>query len=173
MSIKAKFTDAQIKRIRNWGGKSDVAPILDKCSQIWRFWLKEEFDRNSAGGGEWPRLKRSTIQRKIRKKAKAPTAILKDEWKLYKAVQKETVISISHFPVVEMGQISSVTATKKFGIGHGVYKNRLTVDDVADIHQRGAGRLPPRPVFKEPPPEKVEQMEKLAVNMILEAWRIK
>lgn len=164
----------ELRKILNWGrNTAEIAPMLKRCSEIWREYLIERYEENSSGRGDWEPLKPSTILSKRRKGSKYPEKILFDSGQLFDSVKDQTIIGFKDFPYFGMGEhrsISRVKSSLSIGIGNATYRNGKTVEEIADIHQIGGENLPARPIFVEPPPEVQERMASAVVAMMLKEW---
>ena len=114
---------------------------------IYRSAMQERFAKFSTGGGNWRKLKPSTIRRRrqaVRNTKFGRTAsILRDTGTLLAALN----------PVLSPGSLEKLT---EFGIlvGFGGASRHpgggRTIKEIAEIHQSGLGRVPKREIIVKP-----------------------
>lgn len=80
---------ADLSRVLNVSrySKSNQLTLLQTAASRYLQYLKNRFIRLSAGGGEWPKLKRITIQSKKKRGASNPRAILREFNELFGAIK--------------------------------------------------------------------------------------
>ena len=119
------------------GGSGAMREALEKASGIYLQSMYERFNRYSSGGGDWAPLKQSTISRK------GHDAILIDTYTLRNTLDPRSRVS--------SGLISAGTAGYRIGIPDGVPhpRSKLSVSQLASVHQQGLGRVPARKIIVE------------------------
>jgi hypothetical protein len=161
MSVKVNL--APLKRFpddvrRGLAGRS--GPIRDAVrvwAAMYRSFAQERFKVQSRGGGEWPPLKDSTVKRrrKGRRGSNAPRA----------SILWNTGTLVGGLTPRFVGAPGQLQEDIPFGVrvGYGPdphpgSNGRVTVKDLAQWHQTGAGNLPERPIIVDPDRRTVQMM---------------
>jgi hypothetical protein len=145
---------------------SDLDAMYKRWAARYLGFAQRRFARQSRGGGEWPRLAQSTVQKRRRggrsrggsnqvatnpRATGGRVAILRDTGTLYGALdigaRSNTRRINNGIRVGFMGQQP-----------HG--NSRITIAHLAAIHQFGRGRVPKRPIIVEPDRPTIEGMRR-------------
>ncbi|MEM7227253.1 MAG: hypothetical protein AAF432_00415 [Planctomycetota bacterium] len=138
--------------LRTGGSGSPVRAMLRQWGTRYARQVRSDFDRNSKGGGDWQRLRPSTVRgrrkggarrggvTRVRGKRQRRSAILVDTGLLKAGLRR--------------GQPGNLFRDVPRGIRVGFTENRhpggKSYAQIADYHHRGAGRLPRRRIFRKP-----------------------
>jgi hypothetical protein len=147
----------QINRACNSSGGSQLDGVFKQWGVRYLAWTKRLFLKNSAGGGDWPALKASTIAsrragrtRKHRERGRGyrkrgPTgkvSILRDTGTLFKALTIGAAGNLFKF----------IKGGVRVGFG-GPAKHpegKATIRDIAVFHDQGKGNLQKRQILHKP-----------------------
>jgi len=162
------------------GGASSnslMGRMFKTWAQIYRSDMQERFDRYSKGGGDWPPLAPSTIYkrrhgaggrfkrgRRAYRRALATgggqVSVLRDTGMLFAALNPEPGAPGSFEQIIKDGII--------VGYGGGAVhpKARISIAELAAIHDQGKGRVPQREIIVEPSRKAVGAMIRAAANTI-------
>lgn len=142
MPVNVNVNITNLKRFRRG---LETSPIMIDAIQTWgkqynRFMIAR-FKKFSRGGGTWPRLKASTITKKVANKNR----ILVELGDLLGAMQATLNVA---------PRVGSLTVTA--GVSDQVFHSRsnMNLAELVDLHQSGAGNLPIRRIVV-PPPQRV------------------
>ena len=143
-TLKIKMNLEPLSKLRRaWisglsGGSGAMRDALEKASGIYMQSMYERFNRYSSGGGDWTPLKPSTISRK------GHDAILIDTYTLRNALDPRSMVS--------SGLVSAGRSGYRIGIQDGIPhpRSKLSVSQLASVHQQGLGRVPARAIIVEP-----------------------
>ncbi len=125
------------------------SPVMNKMTLKWakqyNQFMVSRFKKFSRGGGNWPKLKQSTIARKIANKSRI-------------LVELGDLLSTLSATVNLNSQVNnlSVTAGIRPGVGHT--RSSMSLQDLVAAHQTGAGNLPVREVVVFPPATVIKKM---------------
>jgi hypothetical protein len=143
--------------------KGDRALSL-RITRMWearlKGFLQTRFAKQSRGGGEWPPLAPSTIERRRKGRGTGSAAILRDTGLLFTALQPGT---IAPGGLTKHGQLQL-----EVGYG-GSAKHKsggVSIADIASFHQTGGGNLPQRGIIVKPDSAVLSSMAKDAEKLL-------
>jgi len=139
-------------------GTAEIKTMVKQWAARYRTYSQKRFIEQSAGGGDWPPLKRA------RKRGSLESAlILRDTGLMLGALN----------PVFTgaPGQLEELDGSHPIGIrvgfgGGAAYQTGARVADVSEYHQTGAGNLPVREILVQPDSQTLQGMEKDADRAI-------
>lgn len=146
-----------------------AAGRLDALQQCYRRWghryeafVRRRFVKNSSGGGDWPKLKSTTMKarRSGTRKGKG-VQILRDTGTVHAALSIGA--KGNHFQLLRDGCEFGFGGTAAHPEGHA------SIADIARFHDQGAGHLPKRQIIVEPDAATVAAMAedvKWAINRV-------
>lgn len=140
-----RFQRDIIKAMRN--GTGEFKTVYKQWAVRYRGFISRRFAEYSRGGGDWPPLKTPRKRGKLEE-----AAILRDTSTLFQAT---TAVFANH-PGQSEQQIRNGIRVAIDGGNHP--SGKLTVGEIAEIHQEGLGRNPKREIFVVPPEKIVSQM---------------
>lgn len=136
--------------------------IVGVWKQIYRSFIRQRFVSFSRGGGDWPPLKPSTLAKRRKGKGSGTAAILRDTGLLFASLQPGVegtgLLQATDRP---LGFTAFMDSKQTYAKGGGV-----SLGDVANFHQTGAGRLPVRKIIDVPDRDTVAQMGEKAHKII-------
>ncbi len=139
---------------QNWKTFVNRSTTVNAFSrQLVRAWIiiyladmTRRFQKNSRGGGDWPKIKASTAEQK------GNSLILIEMGKLKKALQMGAPGSLVKF--------LSNTIGAEVGFSNASHSKGISYNKLARIHQNGEGKNPKREILVPPSPQAVQQMVK-------------
>lgn len=125
--------------------------IAKAWATIYRAFVRQRFAAQSRGGGEWAPLALSTIKR--RRGGGQGAAILRDTGALFASLQPnlEGAGLLKSSPLKPVGFRATLQSAR-------TYKAGATLQEVAEYHHHGEGRLPARTILVAPPQSTIAQM---------------
>lgn len=157
----AFFVDEMIRTVVNITGlmrhrdkilkdKSLNDDILTAWELIYRAFTRQEFYKNSRGGGDWAPLRPSTLRRRRGRGVNA--AILRDTGALFASVQPTSG-----------GLLKSTRGQLRFT---AVLSNTTQLGRIAQYHQEGNRRLPIRLILRSPPVRIIRKMMEVGKQLL-------
>lgn len=158
--------------------------MMDQWRKQYAAYIQRRFNTNSRGGGDWPALALSTVQR--RRKGKKPdkkrSSLARDTQGTGQLVQAGGTFSILRdtsrlfnqlSPGIEkMGNIGKASnvyvATVTFGGEQKYPDGGPTVADIMSFHQKGGKSLPRRKILVDPDDKTKKTMARTAIRLIKE-----
>lgn len=136
--------------------------IAKAWATIYRGFVRQRFAMQSRGGGEWPPLAQSTIKR--RRGSGQGAAILRDTGALFASLQPnlEGAGLLKSSPLKPLGFRATLASSR-------TYKSGATLQEVAEYHHHGEGRLPERTILVMPPQATIGQMASQAKRIMVKA----
>jgi len=141
-----------------------MKPVFTQWLAMYSSYVRQQFQRNSRGGGEWPDLAESTKRARAKKKAakrklkganitERKFAILRDSGILFNALS--------------IGVSGNYAKIMKDGVQYGFApvqhgSDSATIQEIATFHDEGGknGRPPKREILKVPTPQLANAMLK-------------
>lgn len=165
-----RFAQAVERGLRGQGGQG-VATALRQWGVLYRSAMKERFVRYSRGGGDWPKLKASTIRGRRRGRGRKVTTKRPGQRRTSRqvaagqvAILIDTATLIGGLdPMFQPSQGAIEKPIKDgltvgYGGSAGHPRGRMTIAAIAHIHQGGTTTIPARPIIVRPSPAVTRQM---------------
>lgn len=168
---------AQLNADLSRSANGPVRQAVHQWAARFRSFTQERFDRFSKGGGSWPALALSTIARRRRGKTGRQTnrnSLARDTRRGGRLVAAGGVYSIlrdtgqlfaalTPFFSRKPGQLQQdIPFGVRVGVGPDLYDSTstqaVTIQQIAQWHQEGAGHLPKREIIVPPDERTVSQM---------------
>lgn len=134
---------------------SGNGPVAKAIRQRWvtRYldFLRREYRKNSSGGGEWPELSAATLE-KDRKTGRKRRGIMRVSDTIYNAL-------LEGHPGNVVTQLRNGVRTGIGGPGQHP-DSRLSIADLAKVHNDGKGRVPQRRIVVPPDAPTLEGMRR-------------
>ena len=129
-------------------GSGDIGPAMKKVGAYLLGYWRREYKANSRGGRRWAALDPRTIKRRTKGRKKGlsvgrSAGILIDHGDLVRA------LGAGDMPG-EGGQLRVMGRVVRVGFDESQHPGKITYATLADIHHRGLGNVPARPIFVEP-----------------------
>jgi len=132
------------------GFNSPFRNMLEQWGERYLSYAQNHFLKSSRGGGDWPALKPATIRQRRKGKGKGKPSILYDTGMLFRALtrgQRGNRFDIKGY---------SVTVGYAGNSRHR--KGKLTIKELAEIHNEGKGHVPKRQIIIKPDGRLLHQM---------------
>lgn len=139
--IKSKVTyelrNVQTLRSSLRSGEGPIVEVVEASFETYRKFIVDRFDRFSRGGGNWKKLKPSTVKRKGHNRILVDTKFLRlhllESIRVLKRIGKKLIVGFE----------STV-----------VHPNsKLTIEELENIHDQGLGSSPKRKILIKPDDE--------------------
>ena len=144
-----------------------IKVVYHRWAERYRSFAALRFDKFSKGGGDWAPLKPATIRARRqgrKRKGTRTAAILADTATVKNALTRIFVGNPGQF---EQDLNKGIRVGYGGGAIHPASKGAVTVSDIADWHQTGAGRLPQRKIIVDPDQSTINRMAKDIVDVLV------
>lgn len=172
---KIELSDTLKRLLRISENPEFVQRTFQAWLEIYQSYAAEQFDRNSAGGGDWEELKPATLAAR-RRRGNNDESILQDTGAIRENLDRIIGFSNSDAPVI--GDSTRYIGFQDDGTPHPKWVNKngrwtmapgdLTIAELAELHQNGAGNLPQRPILIPPDPRLEMKMIQAVQNLIIQ-----
>ena len=129
-----------------------------RVGEIYRSFLRKEFDRNKSGGGAWAPIRKKTLQWRRRKYGITHSQILYVTRTLYGVTAKKYAPAKGHY---ERRSKYSIAVGVRGGVPHPDFG---TIRGLILLHARGGKKLPVRQIIVEADRAALDQMARSFQN---------
>lgn len=138
------------------GDPKALNPVFKAMDRVYRAFIRLRWRRYSRGGGDWKRLRPSTIKRK------GHDRILFDTELAYDSVNPEFEEVFS----IQPNKRTQYKAVVGFG-SKAMYPSGITVNQVMSYHQEGTSNMPARKVLVSPDSSTKQNMERKCKEIVV------
>ena len=177
-----RFAQAVEQGLRSQGG-GGVATALKQWGVLYRSAMKERFVEYSRGGGDWPKLKASTIRGRRRGRGRRVTTRRPGQRRSTRTVAAGQVAILIDTATL-IGGLDPMFQPSKgaierpikdgltvgYGGSAGHPRGRMTIAAIANIHHGGTATIPARPIIVPPSPPVAQQMADLMNVGLAKDW---